>query len=316
MAHHRRLHRAARPRRRVRASARRLSGAQGHPRPQHGEGGGRDGGVGSVRAAARRAAEPRARRHARSHRVRRVDRHPGLARRARREGGARARGRLSPHQDQDQARLGRRRRGDDPRSLRRDSADGGRQRRLHAGGRRPSGPARRVRSDDDRAAARLRRHRRSRGAAAAAQDADLPGRIDQVGAHRARGDRGRRLPHHQHQAGARRRASRESIRLHDLCAAHGIPVWHGGMLESGIGRAANMHLSTLPNFSLPGDVAASKRYLQPRPDRAADRGRRRRHDRRAARPRARCVHRRIARGAGDAAPRSSTEARRPPVAIS
>ena len=55
----------------------------------------------------------------------------------------------------------------------------------------------------------------------------------------------------------------ESIRLHDLCAAHGIPVWHGGMLESGIGRAANIHLSTLPNFSLPGDIAASKRYFNP-----------------------------------------------------
>jgi O-succinylbenzoate synthase len=55
----------------------------------------------------------------------------------------------------------------------------------------------------------------------------------------------------------------ESIRLHDLCAEHGIPVWHGGMLESGIGRAANVHLSTLPNFSLPGDIAASKRYFNP-----------------------------------------------------
>jgi O-succinylbenzoate synthase len=55
----------------------------------------------------------------------------------------------------------------------------------------------------------------------------------------------------------------ESIRLHDLCAAHAVPVWHGGMLESGIGRAANIHLSTLPNFSLPGDIAASKRYFDP-----------------------------------------------------
>ena len=55
----------------------------------------------------------------------------------------------------------------------------------------------------------------------------------------------------------------ESIRLHDLCAARGVPVWHGGMLESGIGRAANVHLSTLPNFSLPGDIAASKRYFEP-----------------------------------------------------
>jgi o-succinylbenzoate synthase len=55
----------------------------------------------------------------------------------------------------------------------------------------------------------------------------------------------------------------ESIRLHDLCASHEIPVWHGGMLESGIGRAANLHLSTLPNFSLPGDIAASERYFNP-----------------------------------------------------
>jgi O-succinylbenzoate synthase len=55
----------------------------------------------------------------------------------------------------------------------------------------------------------------------------------------------------------------QSIAVHDLCEAHQIPVWHGGMLESGIGRAANIHLSTLPNFSLPGDVAASKRYFDP-----------------------------------------------------
>ena len=55
----------------------------------------------------------------------------------------------------------------------------------------------------------------------------------------------------------------ESIKLHDLCAEQGVPVWHGGMLETGIGRAHNLHLSTLPNFSLPGDVAASKRYYSP-----------------------------------------------------
>jgi O-succinylbenzoate synthase len=55
----------------------------------------------------------------------------------------------------------------------------------------------------------------------------------------------------------------ESIRLHDLAAKNGVPVWHGGMLESGIGRAHNIHLSTLPNFTLPGDVAASRRYFAP-----------------------------------------------------
>jgi O-succinylbenzoate synthase len=56
---------------------------------------------------------------------------------------------------------------------------------------------------------------------------------------------------------------RESVQLHDLCAQHGIPVWHGGMLETGIGRAHNIHLASLPNFSLPGDIAASKRYYAP-----------------------------------------------------
>jgi O-succinylbenzoate synthase len=53
---------------------------------------------------------------------------------------------------------------------------------------------------------------------------------------------------------------REAKRVHDLALAHGIPVWCGGMLESGVGRAHNIALSTLPNFLLPGDVSASKRY--------------------------------------------------------
>ncbi len=51
-------------------------------------------------------------------------------------------------------------------------------------------------------------------------------------------------------------------RIHDLCQQHTIPVWCGGMLESGVGRAHNIALSTLPNFSLPGDVAASRRYWE------------------------------------------------------
>ena len=52
----------------------------------------------------------------------------------------------------------------------------------------------------------------------------------------------------------------EAIRVHDVCQRNAIPVWCGGMLESGIGRAHNIALSTLPNFVLPGDVSASKRY--------------------------------------------------------
>jgi o-succinylbenzoate synthase len=49
-------------------------------------------------------------------------------------------------------------------------------------------------------------------------------------------------------------------RVHDVAQAAGIPVWCGGMLEGGVGRAHNIALSTLPNFTLPGDVSASKRY--------------------------------------------------------
>ena len=52
----------------------------------------------------------------------------------------------------------------------------------------------------------------------------------------------------------------EAKRVHDVCEANAIPVWCGGMLEAGIGRAHNVALSTLPNFVLPGDVSASKRY--------------------------------------------------------
>jgi o-succinylbenzoate synthase len=52
----------------------------------------------------------------------------------------------------------------------------------------------------------------------------------------------------------------EAIKIHDVAHAQKIPVWCGGMLETGIGRAHNIALSTLANFSLPGDVSASKRY--------------------------------------------------------
>ncbi len=55
---------------------------------------------------------------------------------------------------------------------------------------------------------------------------------------------------------------REALRIHDLAQAESIPVWCGGMLESGVGRAHNIALSTLPNFVLPGDVSASKRYWE------------------------------------------------------
>lgn len=54
----------------------------------------------------------------------------------------------------------------------------------------------------------------------------------------------------------------EAKRIHDVCVAHGVPVWCGGMLETGIGRAANVALAALPGFSLPGDTSASSRYYE------------------------------------------------------
>lgn len=47
-----------------------------------------------------------------------------------------------------------------------------------------------------------------------------------------------------------------------MAQAAGIPVWHGGMLETGIGRAGNVALASLPNFSLPGDISANDRYFK------------------------------------------------------
>ncbi|MDY0909703.1 o-succinylbenzoate synthase [Microbacterium sp. CFBP9034] len=54
----------------------------------------------------------------------------------------------------------------------------------------------------------------------------------------------------------------EARRIHDLATAHGIPVWCGGMIESGLGRAANLALASLPGFTLPGDVSASGRFYE------------------------------------------------------
>ena len=53
----------------------------------------------------------------------------------------------------------------------------------------------------------------------------------------------------------------EAVRIHDLCVSRNVPVWCGGMLETGIGRAANLALAALPGFTLPGDLSASSRYF-------------------------------------------------------
>jgi O-succinylbenzoate synthase len=52
----------------------------------------------------------------------------------------------------------------------------------------------------------------------------------------------------------------EARRIHDLCAKHDVPVWMGGMLETGLGRAGNVAMAAMPNFKLPGDTSASARY--------------------------------------------------------
>jgi O-succinylbenzoate synthase len=54
----------------------------------------------------------------------------------------------------------------------------------------------------------------------------------------------------------------EAHKIHDTCRREGIPVWCGGMLESGIGRAHNLHIASLPNFKLPNDLSASSRYYK------------------------------------------------------
>jgi o-succinylbenzoate synthase len=54
----------------------------------------------------------------------------------------------------------------------------------------------------------------------------------------------------------------EALHIHELCREHNIPLWSGGMLESGIGRAHNIALASLPQFTIPGDISESKRYYE------------------------------------------------------
>jgi O-succinylbenzoate synthase len=54
----------------------------------------------------------------------------------------------------------------------------------------------------------------------------------------------------------------QGMAVHDLCRAKGVPVWCGGMLETGVGRASNLALASLPGFTLPGDISASSRYYK------------------------------------------------------
>ena len=113
--------------------------------------------------------------------------------------------------------------------------------------------------DHDRAAPRPRRHLLPRRAPAPARYAHLPRRMYPRFRTRPRRHRNRRLQDHQYQTRPRRRTHRSPPHPRSL-PAKSIPVWCGGMLESGIGRAHNIAMSTLSNFTLPGDVSASRRY--------------------------------------------------------
>ena len=207
VARHQGLPRAARPRPHVRASARRVSGAGARARPPHGEGGRRDGGLGSVRAARRTcrcrgcsaARAPRSRPACRS--ASRI-RSTSSRRRSATElaaGYRRIKIKIKPGWDVDAVEIVRARFGGIPLMVDANAAY------TLADADAPGG-ARPLRPDDDRAAARVRRHPRSRGAAAADRDADLPRRVDPLRPRGGGGDRARRVPHHQHQAGPRRRA--------------------------------------------------------------------------------------------------------------
>ena len=158
------------------------------------------------------------------------------------------------------------------------------------GRRPPAGPARRVRPAADRAAAGRRRHRRHAELATPAAHADLPGRVDRRRP-RAAADAiaAGRLLDRSTSSPAGSAATWRPAASTTCAAPTASPVWCGGMLETGIGRAANVALAALPGFTLPGDTSASGRYyatditapfeLRRRPPHGADRPRHRRRRR-------------------------------------
>ena len=120
--------------------------------------------------------------------------------------------------------------------------------------------ARRARPADDRATAAPLRPGASRGAAARDQYRHLPRRVDPLGCRRSCAielESCRIVNIKQGRVGG----IVEARRMHDVCLAAGVPVWCGGMLETGIGRAQNLALAAMPGFTLPGDTSASARYF-------------------------------------------------------
>ena len=54
----------------------------------------------------------------------------------------------------------------------------------------------------------------------------------------------------------------EAVAIHDLCLERGVPLWCGGLLETGVGRLQNLAVASLPGFTLPGDISESARYYE------------------------------------------------------
>ena len=207
----------------------------------------------------------------------------GLGRRAARRGRRVRRRGLPAGEAQDPAGLGRRagRRG--PRAVRRRPAPGRRERL------RTRSPTRRHLAALDafdlllieQPLRRRRPRRRTPSWPRLDRDADLPRRVDHVGARRAatRSSSARARSCASSRAGSA--ATSKRVRVHDVCREHGVAVWCGGMLETGLGRAANLALAALPGFTLPGDLVRVRPLLRPRPHRAV---RARRRPARAFRP--------------------------------
>ena len=126
----------------------------------------------------------------------------------------------------------------------------------------PAGPAGPVRPAADRAAARRGGRARPRRPGRADPDPDLPGRVDHLGTRSPRPRSGWAPAAVVNIKPGRVGGYLEARRIHDVCVAHGVPVWCGGMLETGLGRAANVALAALPGFTLPGDTSASGRYYR------------------------------------------------------
>ena len=122
--------------------------------------------------------------------------------------------------------------------------------------------ARRARPDDDRAAAGLGRPRCATPSCRSGSTTPICLDESITALDRARGhDRARQPARIVNIKPGRVGGFTASMAIHDLCAAHGIPVWCGGMLESGVGRAYNVALASLPNFIMPGRRLAQRALL-------------------------------------------------------